>query len=166
MTILDILRRELLRAEREGTSVGIIMADVDHFKSVNDDFGHASGDMVLRTAASEIAAALRPYDSVGRYGGEEFLVVAPACTASQTRELAERVRDQIENRVIVVKGKPVKITLSMGIAAGSFAMVTESLLHSADTALYDAKSKGRNRVEPEPEPSAQEKSRGTSGSKR
>ena len=152
MTILDILRRELLRAEREGTSVGIIMADVDHFKSVNDSLGHVSGDMVLRTAASEIATALRPYDSVGRYGGEEFLMVAPACNASQTWELAERVRDQIESRVTMVKGKPVKITLSMGIAAGSFAMVTESLLHTADTALYEAKSKGRNRVEPQPEP--------------
>ena len=155
MTILDILRRELLRAEREGTSVGIIMADVDHFKSVNDSLGHVSGDAVLRTAASEIAAALRPYDSVGRYGGEEFLVVAPVCNASQTWELAERVRDQIENRVIVVKGKPVKITLSMGIAAGSYAMVTESLLHTADTALYEAKSKGRNRVEPAPKAQSQ-----------
>ncbi|HET7440292.1 MAG TPA: GGDEF domain-containing protein [Terriglobales bacterium] len=151
ITILDILRRELLRAEREGSSVGIIMADVDHFKLVNDNLGHASGDMVLRTAASEIAAALRPYDSVGRYGGEEFLVVAPACNAAQTWELAERVRDHIENRAIVAKGKPVHITLSMGIAAGSYALVTESLLHAADTALYDAKSKGRNRVEPQSE---------------
>ena len=152
ITILDILRRELLRAEREGTSVGIIMADVDHFKSVNDSLGHVCGDIVLRTAASEIAAALRPYDSVGRYGGEEFLVVAPACSASQTWELAERVRAQIESRVIVVRSKPVKITLSMGIAAGSFAMVSESLLHTADSALYEAKSKGRNRVEPGPKP--------------
>ena len=166
MTILDILRRELLRAEREEGSVGIIMADVDHFKSVNDNFGHASGDMVLRTVASEIASALRPYDSVGRYGGEEFLMVAPACDASQTWELAERVRDQIENRVIVVRGKPVKITLSMGIAAGSFAMVTESLLHSADTAMYDAKSKGRNCVEPQPEPSGQAKFQGSSASRK
>lgn len=165
MTILDILRRELLRAEREGTSVGIIMADVDHFKLVNDNFGHASGDMVLRTAASEIASALRPYDSVGRYGGEEFLVVAPACSAAQTWELAERVRDQIENRAIVVKGKPVNITLSMGIAAGSYAMVTESLLHTADSALYDAKSKGRNRVEPGLESGpAQVLGQGTKGS--
>ena len=166
MTILDILRRELLRAEREGTSVGIIMADVDHFKSVNDSLGHASGDMVLRTVASEIAATIRPYDSVGRYGGEEFLMVAPACNASQTWELAERVRDQVENRVIVVRGKPVKITLSMGIAAGSFAMVAESLLHSADTAMYDAKSKGRNCVEPQPQPTGQTKTQGTSASRR
>ena len=157
MTILDILQRELLRAEREGTSVGIIMADVDHFKLVNDSLGHASGDVVLRSVASEIALALRPYDSVGRYGGEEFLIVAPVCDLAQTRDLAERVRDRVENRTIMVKEKRAKVTLSMGVAAGSFAMVTESLLHAADTALYSAKSNGRNRVEPQAESSGQSK---------
>jgi diguanylate cyclase (GGDEF)-like protein len=159
MTILDILQRELMRAEREGTSVGIIMADIDHFKSVNDSLGHASGDVVLRTVASEIALALRPYDSIGRYGGEEFLVVAPVCDFAQTRDLAERIRDRIENRLIMVKDKRVKITLSMGVAAGSFAMVAESLLHAADTALYAAKSNGRNRVEPQAECRGQSKGR-------
>lgn len=159
ITILDILQRELVRAEREGTSVGIIMADIDHFKSVNDNLGHASGDVVLRTVASEIAFALRPYDSIGRYGGEEFLIVAPACDLAETRDLAERVRDRIYNRVIMVKDRRVKITLSMGVAAGSFAMVAESLLHAADTALYGAKSNGRNRVEPQADSRGQSKGR-------
>jgi diguanylate cyclase (GGDEF)-like protein len=159
ITILDILQRELMRAERERTSVGIIMADIDHFKSVNDSLGHASGDVVLRTVASEIALALRPYDSIGRYGGEEFLVVAPVCDFAQTRDLAEHVRDRIENRLIMVKDKRVKITLSMGVGAGSFAMVAESLLHAADTALYAAKSNGRNRVEPQAECRGQSKGR-------
>ena len=165
ITILDILHRELLRAERERAPVGIIMADVDHFKLVNDNFGHASGDIVLRMVASEIAAALRPYDSVGRYGGEEFLIVAPACDIAQARDLAERVRDRIEKRVVMVAAKPVRITLSMGVAAGSFAIATESLLHSADSALYAAKTNGRNCVEPQPDPPGQGRVRGASASR-
>jgi diguanylate cyclase (GGDEF)-like protein len=166
MTILDILQRELLRAEREGSSVGIIMADIDHFKLVNDSMGHVSGDVVLRSVASEIALALRPYDSVGRYGGEEFLIVAPVCDLAQTRDLAERVREGIENRTIMVKDKRARITLSMGVAAGSFAMVTESLLHAADTALYAAKSNGRNRVEPQADRPGQRKGHVISGTSR
>ena len=141
------------------------MADVDHFKLVNDNFGHASGDIVLRMVASEIAAALRPYDSVGRYGGEEFLIVAPACDIAQARDLAERVRERMEKRLVMVAAKPVRITLSMGVAAGSFAIATESLLHSADSALYAAKTNGRNCVEPQPDPPGQGRVRGASASR-
>jgi diguanylate cyclase (GGDEF)-like protein len=166
MTVLDILQRELLRAEREGSSVGIIMADIDHFKLVNDSMGHVSGDVVLRSVASEIALALRPYDSVGRYGGEEFLIVAPLCDLAQTRDLAERVRERLENRTIVVKDKRARITLSMGVAAGSFAMVTEALLHAADTALYAGKSNGRNRVEPQADRPGEPKGHVISGTSR
>jgi len=90
--ILGILERELLRAERDRSPVGLIMIDVDHFKAVNDSRGHAAGDTVLRIIASGIAAVVRPYDSVGRYGGEEFLIVAPGCGIAETWELAERVR--------------------------------------------------------------------------
>src|SRR5206468_4300872 len=86
------IHTELLRAERQGQQVGLIMADVDHFKSVNDSRGHVAGDLVLRIIGSEVASVVRPYDSVGRYGGEEFLIVAPNCGNSATWELAERVR--------------------------------------------------------------------------
>ncbi len=93
--ILTILDRELLRAERDNEPVGLIMADMDHFKNINDSRGHAAGDSVLRIIASSMAAVVRPYDSVGRYGGEEFVIVAPGCGLAETCELAERVRAHV-----------------------------------------------------------------------
>jgi diguanylate cyclase (GGDEF)-like protein len=146
--ILEIFERELLRSQRGGGSVGVIMADVDHFKAVNDSRGHVVGDLVLRIIASEIAAVVRPYDSVGRYGGEEFLIVVPGCGAAETWELADRVRSSVANCSVVAGGSCVNVSLSMGIAAGNSAADTEKLLQAADTALYLAKNSGRNRVEP------------------
>jgi diguanylate cyclase (GGDEF)-like protein len=146
--ILDILERELLRAERDQSPVGVIMVDVDHFKTVNDTRGHAAGDAVLRIIASGIAAVVRPYDSVGRCGGEEFLIVAPGCGAAETCELAERVRTHVAECDIMVGGSGVKVTLSLGVATGRASGDAEKLLHAADTALYQAKNAGRNRVEP------------------
>jgi diguanylate cyclase (GGDEF)-like protein len=128
--------------------VGVIMADVDDFKNVNDSRGHAAGDVVLRIIASEIAAVVRPYDSVGRYGGEEFLIVAPDCGPAEIWELAERIRICIANCSIVVAGTSMQVTLSLGIATGTTATNAEKLLNAADTALYQAKNGGRNRVEP------------------
>jgi len=148
MAILDILQHELFRAERSGTTVGIIMADVDHFKSVNDTHGHPAGDAVLRAMATEVSAILRPYDSLGRYGGEEFLIVAPGCGLLETAELAERVRAHIQNHVTVVKDHHLAVTLSLGIATGSLSSDLDQLLHTADETLYEAKNRGRNRVEP------------------
>ena len=147
--ILEILARELLRAERDREPVGVIMADLDHFKIINDTRGHAAGDDVLRIIASSMAAVVRPYDSVGRYGGEEFLIVAPGCGLAETGELAERVRSHIAVCSIVVGGEAkVNVTLSLGIASGGSASDSEKLLHAADAALYHAKTAGRNRVEP------------------
>lgn len=146
--ILEILTRELLRSQRHSNPVGVIMADVDHFKMVNDSRGHAAGDLVLRIIASEIAAVLRPYDSVGRYGGEEFLIVTPACGPSETWDLAERVRECVANCSVVANGASVSVSLSLGVAVASTATELETLLHEADTALYQAKNAGRNRVEP------------------
>ena len=146
--ILEILDRELLRAERDHDPVGLIMVDVDHFKKINDTRGHAAGDLVLRIIASGIAAVVRPYDSVGRYGGEEFLIVAPGCGIAETWELAERVRSHVAECNIVVGGHTVKVTLSLGIATGEAAADSEKLLHAADTAMYQAKNAGRNRVLP------------------
>jgi diguanylate cyclase (GGDEF)-like protein len=146
--ILEIFERELLRSQRRGGSVGVIMADVDHFKAVNDSRGHVAGDLVLRIIASEIAAVVRPYDSVGRYGGEEFLIVVPGCGDAETWELAERVRCCVANCSVVAGDSSVSVSLSLGIAAGNSAADTEKLLQAADTALYQAKHAGRNRVEP------------------
>ena len=147
--ILDILDRELLRGERNRASVGLIMADVDHFKAVNDSRGHAAGDFVLRIIATEIAAVLRPYDSVGRYGGEEFLIVAPGCGVPETWELAERVRNCIANCSVIVGSNSVNVSLSLGIATASSSADSEKLLHEADAALYQAKNAGRNCVQPD-----------------
>jgi len=147
-SILEILDRELLRAERDCHPVGVIMADIDHFKNINDTRGHAAGDSVLRIITTSMAAVVRPYDSVGRYGGEEFLIVAPGCGMLETWELAERVRAHIAACEIVVGASTVKVTLSLGIATGEAAADSEQLLHAADSALYRAKGDGRNRVAP------------------
>ena len=146
--ILEILERELLRAERDRQPVGVIMIDVDHFKAINDSRGHAAGDVVLRIIASGVAAMVRPYDSVGRYGGEEFLIIAPGCGLGETWELAERVRTHVASCSIVAGGSHVKVSLSLGVATGEAAADMETVLHAADSAMYAAKRAGRNRVEP------------------
>ena len=146
--ILSILERELMRAERDQQPIGLIMIDVDHFKSINDTRGHAAGDAVLRIIASGTAAMVRPYDSVGRYGGEEFLIVAPGCGITETWELAERIRAHVAGCAINVGGAKVEVSLSLGVAIGENATDMEKLLHAADAALYQAKNAGRNRVEP------------------
>jgi len=146
--ILGILERELVRAERDHDPIGLIMVDVDHFKVINDTRGHGAGDAVLRIIASAIAAVVRPYDSVGRYGGEEFLIVAPGCGLPEAWDLAERVRSHVAGCNIMTGGSSVKVSLSLGIATGEAASQIEKLLHAADTALYQAKNAGRNQVAP------------------
>jgi diguanylate cyclase (GGDEF)-like protein len=147
-SIIEVLDRELQRAERDHTTLGVIMIDVDHFKAINDSRGHAAGDTVLCIIASGIAAMVRPYDSVGRYGGEEFLIVAPGCGLAETWDLAERVRGHVAGCNIMAGGSSVQVSLSLGIATGQSAADMEKLLHAADSALYQAKNAGRNRVEP------------------
>lgn len=146
--IMEILERELLRAERDPQPVGVIMIDVDHFKAVNDSRGHVAGDAVLRIIAGGIAAMVRPYDSVGRYGGEEFLIIAPGCRLGETWELAERVRAHVASCSIMAGGSAVHVSLSLGVATGDRAADLEQVLQAADAALYRAKHAGRNRVEP------------------
>ena len=146
--ILEILERELVRSERGHQPVGVIMVDVDDFKNVNDSRGHAAGDAVLRIIASGIAAMVRPYDSVGRYGGEEFLIIAPGCGVGETWELAERVRAHVASCNIMAGGATVHVTLSLGVATGESSADLEKALGGADAALYRAKAAGRNRVEP------------------
>jgi two-component system cell cycle response regulator len=154
-SILEALSRELKRSRREGTSVGVILADIDHFKNVNDTLGHLIGDAVLQEIARRMSAAVRAYDSIGRYGGEEFLVVVPAADALATLSQAERIRAAIEAVPVKTPAGPVGVTLSLGVAAGGSETLPDSkagwesqfLLAAADEALYRAKSGGRNRVE-------------------
>lgn len=145
--IMGVLEREMLRADRQSQPLGVIMIDVDYFKSVNDTHGHRGGDAVLQSFAKEVAAVLRPYDSLGRFGGEEFLIVAPGCGEAQTHELSERIRATVAESCIEVNEKLIRITVSAGFAVYTSGCELESLLHMADTALYVAKRSGRNRVE-------------------
>jgi len=146
--IFEILDRELLRAHRVDEPLGLIMIDIDHFKVINDTRGHVAGDSVLRIIASAIAAVVRPYDSVGRYGGEEFLIVAPGCGMAEGCELAERVRSHIAGTSINVAGSSVSVSLSLGVSTGKDPAEIDKLLSAADVALYEAKNAGRNRVAP------------------
>lgn len=148
-SILDILNREVNRANREGTGVGVIMADLDHFKRVNDTYGHLAGDSVLREAARRMQASVRNYDAVGRYGGEEFLIVLPGSGNSSAMQLAERLRERICGVAITVPEGSLLNTMSLGVTAwqrGAYP-TPEMLLRAADEALYRAKASGRNRVE-------------------
>lgn len=147
--ILEILDRELARSQRKGTSVGVIMADVDYFKRVNDSHGHAGGDAVLVDVANRLRSGLRQYDSAGRYGGEEFLVVLPGATAAETAEVAERLRAAIAMQPFQLAREQIEITASFGTAVTieDQNLDADTLIRSADMALYRAKHAGRNRVE-------------------
>ncbi len=148
-TIIEILQKELTRHQRNKHSFAIIFGDLDHFKRINDDYGHLAGDAVLREAASRISAVLRPYDSLGRYGGEELLIVLPGCDANEAIEIAERVRLSVCSHPVATEVGDVPASLSMGVAviAQGQQINFNELIHLADAALYIAKDKGRNRVE-------------------
>jgi diguanylate cyclase (GGDEF)-like protein len=146
--ILDLLQREVSRAQREGSSVAILMCDLDHFKRINDTFGHLVGDELLRETARRLSNAVRPYDAVGRYGGEEFLVVMLGCDAARAWERAEQIRAAAGDCPAMTKVGPVSFTLSVGaLASGDWGRRPPvQLLKEVDAALYRAKAEGRNRV--------------------
>lgn len=159
------LAQELDRSSRSGESALLLMVDIDHFKAVNDRYGHLAGDAVIRAVASTLVAQVRPMDTVGRMGGEEFAVVFPNCTPNAGSVLAERIRRAVEStQVLLPDGLThLAVTVSAG-GAYSPAWVrssTEHWLERADRQLYEAKHHGRNRVHIEPVPlsevSAEEK---------
>lgn len=147
--VVEALGAELNRQRRNKGTFGVVMVDIDHFKAVNDTRGHPCGDEVLQTVAGRISKCLREYDTVGRYGGEEFLIVTPGCDSSRAMNLAERIRTVISSDPIVVSSGEVPLTASFGVAVGDAREgdTVEMLLTRADEALYLAKNRGRNRVE-------------------
>ena len=151
--ILGILEHELDRARREGRALGVILTDLDHFKKVNDSFGHLAGDAVLRAAAKRMSATIRSYDAIGRFGGEEFLVVLPGCDAKCAAASAERLRLCIATDAMDTPAGMIPATVSLGVAANGIGMShnAASIFQAADSALYRAKEKGRNCFEVAPD---------------
>lgn len=146
--VLDLLHRELERAARAKTATSVLMLDLDHFKKINDTHGHLTGDVVLREVANRIARSVRSYDLVGRYGGEEFLVVLPACDKAEVEQSANRIRSAIASAPILTASSEIPVTASIGatVIAGGDAASEKNALLAADKALYEAKNAGRNRV--------------------
>jgi two-component system cell cycle response regulator len=149
--ILDVLDTETARAVRTKSRLAVIMADIDHFKSVNDEHGHLAGDSVLREVSKGMSSSVRAYDSIGRYGGEEFLIVVPGCNLAEASQLAERLRNNVRNAAVQAPGGSIPVTISFGVADVSVCNNSVDLLRSADEALYAAKKSGRDRVEACPE---------------
>jgi diguanylate cyclase (GGDEF)-like protein len=146
--IVDYLQRALQRSARENSCIGVIVADLDHFKRVNDTLGHAAGDEVLQEAARRMELALRPDDRIGRYGGEEFLITVSGCDWSQITGVAERILGAINAAPVMSPAGEIPVTVSLGVAMGGGPGEDAGrLIAAADEALYRAKKAGRNRIE-------------------
>jgi diguanylate cyclase (GGDEF)-like protein len=144
--IMDQLAKELARALRQGGRLSVGMCDIDHFKEVNDRLGHQAGDEVLVAFSRILQASLREYDYVGRYGGEEFLVIASNPSAQGADVLYERLRRQVAETVIQTRAGDVSLTVSIGTATATGPATVDQLIAAADAALYRAKEAGRDRV--------------------
>jgi len=145
--IIELLNVELGRAKRVGSPLCIFFADLDAFKHINDSYGHQVGDAVLLRIAEKFSSAVREYDHVGRFGGDEFLVVLPDCTCEAAREVAERVRQHVGTDPIAVSNLQVQITASIGVSQWVPGQELGDFIYRADLAMYRAKQNGRNRVE-------------------
>lgn len=145
--IFACLEQELDRGARQQSKLAVGMVDIDFFKKVNDQFGHQAGDDILIAVADTMRRSLRPYDTVGRIGGEEFLVVVPLAGNAPVAPAFERLRHTIAQTPIQTRSGPVSVTLSIGVAAADEPTSLDTLLERADKALYRAKETGRNRTQ-------------------
>jgi diguanylate cyclase (GGDEF)-like protein len=144
--IFEMLENEIYRAERDRLPITVLMIDLDHFKLINDTYGHLTGDRVLEEAAQRILQLIRPYDFAGRYGGEEFVIALPGCSPTVHTHRAEQFRGAVADAPIQTSSGALSITCSVGIAAHTPGMPAEELIRQADEALYAAKRFGRNCV--------------------
>lgn len=161
----NVLSREIDVVARSGEPALLLMLDIDHFKKVNDTYGHPAGDAVLQAVAKTLAKGVRPMDTVARFGGEEFVIILPSCQGHYGRQVAERLRESVSALIVTLpNGDSIQVTISIG---GAYAprwvrSTSELWLDRADIELYRAKSEGRDRVCIEPQPvlsvSAEEKS--------
>lgn len=146
--IMRILTIEAIRCDKAGVPLSLIVADLDYFKKINDTHGHPAGDTVLVKVASRLRSCIRPQEALGRYGGEEFLIVLPGSSHSTAMAVAERMRMAICSQPEVIGGTTLNLTISAGVASTDVfpSATTEELISRADVALYVAKDAGRNRV--------------------
>lgn len=147
--MVEFLTREVARAHRHREPLGVMMIDLDHFKAVNDTFGHATGDAVLQQVAARLVESVRAYDVVGRYGGEEFLIIMSNTSTDDLKSRAEKICEAVSETTVRSGDSDIRVTVSIGatVSRSGAGLPEERLLHFADTALYRAKQKGRNRVE-------------------
>jgi diguanylate cyclase (GGDEF)-like protein len=143
---IDMLTRETSRATHTGAPISVVLSDVDHFKRVNDEYGHLAGDEVLQETVRRMSDSMRPYDMVGRYGGEEFLMILPGCDETGAATVAERLRAGVAGGAFTALGREIPVTSSFGVAELAAGETVHGLLLRADEALYAAKRAGRNRV--------------------
>ncbi|KAF0241434.1 MAG: FHA domain-containing [Planctomycetota bacterium] len=145
--LMEALRREIVRSHRHRRPLSVAMIDIDHFKKVNDRYGHFTGDAVLRDICGRFRASIRADEVFARYGGEEFVLVLPEATLEQAREMAERLRALASAKPVSVNAAQIPVTVSLGLAFTQGEEVTaEELIARADKKLYDAKTTGRNKV--------------------
>lgn len=141
------LDKEISRCHRDRRTVGVILLDIDHFKKINDTYGHFAGDVVLRETAGRLRSNTRPYDQVGRYGGEEFLVVLPNCDLEQASQQAERMRAKLHESPMIVDGVELSVSASFGVTVSDGSeRHSDMFVRVADEALYKSKAHGRNCV--------------------
>ena len=147
--LMNMMSRELSRSRRDQSSISLIMIDIDHFKSINDTYGHLVGDEILVKLAEQMRQCTRRYDTLGRYGGEEFIIVLPQCAEAEVHCVAERLRQTVCKQPYNSKQGPVPVTISLGgtwIKPSAQKCAEEDLIRVADQALYVAKRQGRNKV--------------------
>jgi diguanylate cyclase (GGDEF)-like protein len=145
--IIEILDREFIRSRR-GVCFSLVMIDIDHFKKINDTYGHPVGDKVIKEIAHRLRQAVREIDAVGRYGGEEFMVVLTDCNAGTAHIVANRILNMVNNKPFDITGAKLPVTVSIGLSSSHSSLKdTAQIIKQSDDALYRAKNKGRNRIE-------------------
>jgi diguanylate cyclase (GGDEF)-like protein len=147
--LIDLLEREIPRALRHKRPLSVLMIDIDHFKSVNDTYGHLAGDAVLKDVASILRSRLRPDDTLSRYGGEEFAAALPETPVDGAADIAEQLRHLVETHPFAFEGEKIRVTISIGVAELKPGLNTEGLFKAADEMMYQAKREGRNCVRPD-----------------